>query len=251
MLLKEDTINIQNQLASFCRTGKIESIEGALSDRLPHYRRLVYNVMYGLLEKSFPVCKSILTEPEFKELVHTYLEKHDAKEPQVWKVPGEFYQFICKSEIKLLKKYLYLPDLLALEWSEILVFNREDRPIPTFSAFEFSNENVLVINPDFEMLDLNYPVHKGNWEEISGKKSKFILLAFRNLENKKVHYLEISSLHKMLIEFLISGRSIGESINQIQVEFGFDSISELEKSIETFLVKCLKQGFVLGVNNFE
>lgn len=250
MLLKDDTINIQNQLASFCRTGQIMSIEGTLPGRLPHYRRLVYNVMYGLLEKSFPICKSILTEPEFKDLVHAYLEKHDAKEPQVWKVPGEFYLFINQSENSIIEKYSYLPDLLALEWSEILVFNREDRPIPPFSAFEYANENVLVINPDFEILELNYPVHKGNWEEISGKKSKFVLLAFRNLENKKVHYLEISSLYKMLIEFLILGRAIGECINQIHAEFGFDSNSNLEKGIEDFLIKCFQQGFILGVYKF-
>lgn len=248
MLLKDETKNIQNQLASFCRTGNIESIQGTMPDRLPHYRRLVYNVMYGLLEKSFPVCKSILTEPEFKELVHTYLEKHDAKEPQVWKVPGEFYQFIRTSELILLKKYPYLSDLLALEWSEILVFNREDRSFPAFSPFEFANENRLVINPDFEILELDYPVHKGNWDEIFRKKSKFMLLAFRNPESKKVYYLEISSLHKMLIDFLISGRSIGESLNQIQEIFGLDSNSELEKSIENFLDKCVRQGFILGVD---
>jgi len=244
MLLKEDTIYIQKQLATYCRDGKLIDIEGARADRLHNYRRLVYNVMYGILEKAYPIVKSILSEPEFKFLVSTYMTEHDAQEPQIWKVPGEFYSFVKDYEFQLKKTYPYLLDLLLMEWMEIYIYNRKDKKAPEFKLENPGLHDILAVNQDYIIKSFSYPVFKGNYNEISGKKGNFLLLIFRHQESKKVHFIEISSLHVSFIDFLENENNLKNSIQKINSLY---KITDADESLISFIDKLYNQGFILGI----
>ncbi len=247
MLLKKDTIAIQKKLAKYCRDGKLVEIEGASADRLPHYRRLVYNVMYGILEQSYPISKSLLSEPEFKSLVDSYIILHDAQEPQVWKVPGEFYQYCVENPPLLLEEYPFLLELHELEWMEILVYNQEDKIIPEYNAIIPQESNVVVVNPEFEIRSFEFPVFKGQWDEINGKKGKYNLLIFRHNETNKVHFLEISTLHIELIELMQNGMILEEVFSKLNSKFNLEQVHDLNQLLLSFIEKLYLQGFVLGV----
>ena len=246
MPLKEETIFIQNELAAYCRDGEMRDITGADPERLRHYRRLVYNVMYGLLEKAFPVTKSIISESQFKSLVSKYMTEHDAKVSQVCLVPGEFYSFLEQSPPDVMTEFPYIMDLLKMEWTEILVHNREDKNIPAFNDELPSLNDRLIINPDFEILNLEYPVFKGDWERITLEKGGYRLLVFRNIESFKVHFIEISPLYSDLIEMLMDGLIFSEAIAKIISYYLLMDSGEVEQQIRKFVFMLKEKGFVLG-----
>lgn len=246
MLLKKETENIQNDLASYCRDGKMREIQGVRSDRLPHYRRLVFNVMYGLLEKAFPITTSILSEGEFKSLVTLYMTEHDAQEVEVWRVPGEFSDFLKVHPMELKLKYPFLSDLIEMEWTEILVYNMENAIIPEFSESVFSENNRLVLNPDRSFLTLSYPVFQKNRENIVNRKSNYYLLIFRNINTNKVHFMELSALHVRLFEYLGQGEIVKNAIEILRKEFNLTDEINAELVLMNFLLHLKTKGFVLG-----
>jgi len=76
-------------------------------------------VIYGIMEKAFPITHSILSISEFKSLVNDFFTKHDAQNPQVWKLPGEFFNFFESLETPVKTSYPFLNDLMRMEWNEI------------------------------------------------------------------------------------------------------------------------------------
>jgi hypothetical protein len=234
-------------LAYYCRDGDLVEIEGANKERLTHYRRLVYNVMYGILENAYPITKSLLSEPDFKTLVNGYMTRHDAQDPQVWKVPGEFCDFYRENPPKLIDDYPYLLDLLRLEWLEILVYNQEDAEIPENRKKTIEGNDNVVVNPDFELVHFEYPVYKGEWDDIEVLKGDYYLLVFRNIESKKVHFLDISALHVVMIENLEKISPLSKLITHVLASFNLLEEEELKEKLLFFVNKLYEEGFVLGV----
>lgn len=246
MLLKEETKAIQSQLANYCRSGKLIEIKGARIDRLPNYRRLVYNVVYGILEKAYPITTSIISTPEFKSIVNAYFTEHDSKTPQVWKLPGEFYRFFTTWNNELKSTYPFLQDLMFMEWVEILVFNRENRELPEITPISDPENDVLAINPDREILKLDFPVFRGKWGNLSDEKGDYRLLVFRNVETCKVHFIEMSAIHEVLITGLENGASFDSVCDLIFGQMNIDATGPFREKFLEFLRQLLEEGFVLG-----
>ena len=246
-LLKEETIAVQNALAQYCRDGKLIDIKGVKKERLHHYRRLVYNVMFGLQEKSYPILCSILSVPEFKELINAFNTKHDAQSVQVWKVPGEFYLFVKDFDSPLKLKYPFLVDLMYMEWMEILVYNRPDREIPKFKAQQPALKDFAVVNPDYDVIELNYPVHKGNYDDIFSLEGRYFLLMFRNVDSNKVHFVEVSALHKDFIEGMTAEAAMDDLIERLIKEYDLYNVPDLHAKLMAFVSKLYSDGFILGI----
>ena len=245
MLLDQDTYDLQKQLAEYCRDGKSVEIDGTRAERLPQYRRLVFNVMFGIVEKAFPIMRSILEEADFRKLVEIYLSKHEAQESQVWKVPGEFASYFQQHPPLLLEDHPYLIDLMKLEWMEILVYNRENREIMPYIRQELHNDVELVLNPECELVDFNYPVFRGSWDLMQGLKSTYHLMVFRNPFTFKVHFMEVSPLHIVLLEKLKKGKTVDEGIRFALDQFRIDDQNAGE-ILQTFILKLYSDGYILG-----
>ena len=247
MSLKRDTIEVQRKLATYCRDGELPQIEGADKDRLSHYRRLVYNVMYGIIENAFPITKSLLSEPDFKTLVSGYMTRHDAQMPQVWRVPGEFCDFYLENPPLLLDDYPYLLDLLKLEWLEILVYNQADSDLPENRKKTIEGNDNVVLNPDYDLVRFEYPIYKGDWEKMIELKGDYYLLIFRNVETKKVHFLDISPLHVLMIENFEKVTPLSKLISHVLASFNLGEEEELRDKLIFFVNKLYDEGFILGV----
>ncbi len=245
-MLDQKTIDLQNKLAQYCRDGKEVEIEGSRAENLPHYRRLVFNVMYGIVENAFPIMNSLLSDADFKKLVEVYMTNHNAQVPQVWRVPGEFYNYFRENPPLLLEDYPFLLDLMEMEWVEILVYNREEKNSDPHLQGSINSDSRLAFNPDHEILTLSYPVHKGDWENISTKKGSYYLLIMRNNQDFKVNFLEISVLHNNLIERLKKGSKVDEAISSVLSEFGLTETEGAMENLMNFITSLQEKGFVLG-----
>ena len=246
MSLKSETRQIQADLAMYCRDGKLPDLPGARSERLPHYRRLVYNVHYGLMEKAFPITLSRLGIPAFKVLISDFMLNHESASNQVWRLPGEFAIHCIDRDLEIKNDFPYLDDLLRMEWTEILVYNREDREFPEYSQNFPDSINAPALNPDMDIIDLDYPVFRGNWDDVKDKAGNYHLLLFRNKESKKVHFLELSSLHKKLIELWAGGMDMKTSTSGVIAEFGLEAREENFLRLDSFSRKLYSDGFILG-----
>ena len=247
MLLKSDTYNIQSKLAQYCRNGKAEEIEGTLPERLPHYRRLVFNVVKDALENTYPISFKFIDRKIWDEMVHQFFSSHACSDPQLWKMPEEFYHF-CREE-NYSEKYAlpYLNDLLFFEWLEVELYMMEDIEYPDFiQSGQWKNRKVA-INPEFRLVKLEYPVHIHQPGESIEKKGAYFLLIYREKESGKVQFINISVLHAFLIEnFEAAEKTLDEILNDILYIFGINDINLLQSEVAGFLEDLKSRGFVLG-----
>ena len=115
MLLKTETYQHQSKLAQYCRDGKPVSIPGTMEGRLPHYRRLVFNVVKDSLESAYPIAHSFIKEDDWEEMAYRFFSEHDCQTPQVWKLPAELCSYVMENQISDALKLPWLDELLWFE----------------------------------------------------------------------------------------------------------------------------------------
>lgn len=246
MLLKEETKNIQSQLSGYCRDGKIMPIQGASENRLPTYRRLVFNVIRDTLSQAYPISYEVLDREEWGNLVYEFFKEHNCQNHEVWKMPYELVEYVEATEyhIKLGKPYLL--ELLYFEWLEIEIHGHEDQEIEPFIPFTGDMSQTLVINPYIKIVQLEYPVHKLSHKELEANKGNYFIMIYRAVETDKVHFSELSNFSAHLISSLIS--------NNQRVDQMLDNIAEksniekeaLYSAARDFLNQMQEKGVVLG-----
>ena len=112
MLLKTETYNQQSNFAQYCRDGKEVALNGIIAERLPHYRRLIFNIVKDAMETTFPIAFKYIESEIWYEMIYNFFSRHKCSDPHVWRMPKEFVDF-CKTENYLTKYNLpYLNNLL-------------------------------------------------------------------------------------------------------------------------------------------
>ena len=250
MYLSNYTETQQSNFASFCKTNILQPIDGLTENRIHHYRRLIYAVIDDSLRSAFPLTENLLTEDDWKFLVDEFVAKHSSQSPQVWQMPYEFYQFIVKNEFKAKIIYPHLVDLLLFEWKEVELYMMEDlnEEIKNLSS-EYNSASRILINKEYEILQLDFPVHLKSPAEISKEDSgKYFVLIFRAKD--RVWFYDIAPVFVWLISELENGDN---PLSQI-IEDAAQLNSTVEKEIikQNFLkfIKTMhSKGFVLGFEN--
>jgi hypothetical protein len=250
MYLNNYTETQQNNFASFCKTNVLKPIDGLTDNRIHHYRRLIYNIIDDSLRSAYPLTEDLLQENEWKYLVDDFVAKHKSQSPQIWQMPYEFYQFIFKNEFEVKTKYPHLIDLLLFEWKEIALYMMEDKNVDLENlSLEIYNHSLVVINREFEILHLSFPVHLKPSGTISLEdKGIYNVLMFRAKD--KVQFFDLSPFFVWLIY------EIGNNINSIE-----QLIKKSEESNKNINCKIIKEnflkfiytmhskGFILGFKN--
>lgn len=243
-----ETLQYQKTLADYCRSGTLEKpLPGITPDRLPHYRRLVSNIFYDALERVYPIARRLLSEEEWEALVSDFSVKHDCTTPQVWRMPFEFYEFIKASDYAQTLKKPYLNDLLLFEWTEVEVYCMPDIPEPKARKTGNFKTNAMVFNPEYELLQLEYPVLMTTDEASLKEKGLYHLLIFRDYEDRSVHFINLSVFMAVFVACLLEDeplleKALKKTCNQLSVK-----ISEKEETqLEGFLESLKNQKFILG-----
>jgi len=247
MLLREDTYRIQSELAEYCRTGELKPIKGAKTDRLHHYRRLVFNVVNDSLETAYPITRDILSNEQWDDLVNDFFQKHDPKSPQIWKLPFEFYQYCLEKNYAELLKMEFLNDLLYFEWIEIEVHTMKDEEIPAFDDQGDLLESPVIINPEYRLLHLQYPVHKMPASELVQNKGDYFVVAYRHQDTLSVKFFELSALFGVVFEILAhNSLNARTALSSAAEMFNIDDEQELIQNSLPFLNDLVVQGIILG-----
>ncbi len=248
MLLKKETQDLQQELANYCRTGRgIPAL--TLAQRVPEYRRLIFNILWDTLETAYPICYKDLNKSQWKTLVHDFFSAYPNANPQVWRMPQELIFFLeAASDYPLLIEKPYLLDLLRFEWSEIEVFSMEDIDVCFDANVDWDKE--LVLNPHHEVLHLNYPVFEKIQQPMSDRIGNYFLLISRNLNTDKVSFYSLSVFSVLLFMELQEGESkLKLALHNVVTQQNLEYNEGLYNEARTVVEDWVKKGIVLGVKS--
>lgn len=250
MYLSNYTETQQNNFASYCKTNILNPIDGLTENRIHHYRRLIYGVIDDSLCSAFPLTENLLEENEWKFLVDEFIAKHNSQSPQIWQMPFEFYQFIDKNDYELKAKYPHLIDLLLFEWKEIELYMMEDKNDDLNNlSLDIYNHSQIVINKEYDILQLSFPVHLKSSNFISVEdKSNYYVLMFR--ANDKVLFFDLSVFFFWLIyEIENNNYSIEQIIQKVSESNKTITNKIIKENFLKFIYTMHSKGFILGFIN--
>ncbi len=247
MYLQTNTYKQQSDLAKYCRTNSYTKTLLVRTDRVHHYRRLVYNIIDDSLLAAFPLLYNLLTSEQWNNLVNDFFATHSCQSTQVWKMPGEFYDFVKSNDLQLKTIYPHLVDLAYFEWIEVEMFMMEDMEYPLFKTDGDWVKDKIAVNPEFRLLQLNYPVHIKNSQFITvAEKGQYFLLVFREKESGKVQFMDISAMYALIIENIIKGLTFYEILKELKGYLKFDNTDLMLKQLIPFFNMLKKKGFLIG-----
>lgn len=226
---------------------KRPDLPGVKYERLTEYRRLVRNVFDGTLRQAFPITSEVLSGIEWNQMVDAFMAQHPAQNYRVWKMPHEFYRFVSEMDFARIFNRPYLNDLLYFEWMEIEVFTMPDETLPLFETEGDFLRHRLILNPEFRLIELEYPVFKMAADEARKRKGRYFLLIFRHVESGAVRFVELSPflalLWQLLSETPLSGYDV---LLQLKEQLAFDDVQPMVKLALPFYKDMFVQGGILG-----
>ncbi|MGZ3905009.1 MAG: HvfC/BufC N-terminal domain-containing protein [Bacteroidia bacterium] len=246
-LLKKDTKEIQSKLADYCRTGELSLTTEVNQKHVHHYRRLVYNIIDDILESAFPIFFEFATGEMWDEMVNDFFSNHNCQTPQVWKLPGEFYEYAIEKDWAEKYKLPFLEDLLLFEWIEMDIHTMKDEVFPECKEEGDWLKDVVVLNPEYRILQTKYPVHITAPVNITeGNAGHYFILIFRQPETGNVQFLDISVLYALAIEKIEEEKTLPLMVDELQTTFSFPDKKVAQDHIITFLEDLKHKGFVSG-----
>ncbi len=247
MKLRKETIEIQEQLGAYCRTGIEQELPGITPGRIHHYRRLISNVVNDTLRTAFPITVAALGDETWLLLVEDFFSAGVPQTPQVWKLPLEFYQFHASRESGKRLNLPFLDDLLYFEWMEIEIHTMPDRPYPDFVNEGDLLKDTLAFNPEYEIVKLEYPVHTHPVREARELKGEYFSLLYRMPESGNVQFLNLSALNVYIITRLQEEKvPLNEIKNEIARVAGIESGRYLDDALTKFSGDLLERKMILG-----
>ena len=247
MSVEKSTYQQQSDLASYCRTGKLADNLAVNKERVHHYRRLVYNVVDDSLQSAFPLTVELLEEEEWDLLVDQFFSTHKNQSTQVWRMPQEFYQFYKETSNPVTEKYRFLNDLLYFEWKEIDLFMMEDRPYPRIQKVGDPLINKWAVNPESEMIKVEFPVHLKNASSIKPEdKGEYFILIFRDKDSGKVQFVDLSTFFALLIENISKGIPVMDFLEAASEQLKLGSIETMLTHTHPFINRLREKEFLIG-----
>jgi uncharacterized protein len=250
MLLKEKTKDLQSRLADYCRTGELALTSEVNQRHVHHYRRLVYNIIDDILETAFPIFHDYAPGDIWDGMVKEFFSRHNCQTPQVWKVPGEFYEYACRENWKEKFSLPFLEDLLLFEWIEMDIHTMKDEPYPAHRVEGDWLTDTVALNPEYRILTTQYPVHTTPPVHITEQqKGQYFILIFRQPESGSVQFMDISVLYALALEKIDEGKSLPAVVVELQGIFAFPDTEQACQHIIRFLTDLRTKGLVLGFRN--
>ncbi len=243
-MLKNETENIQHQLAKHCRSNADLPIPGAKHERLHHYRRLIYTIIEDAIESAYPIARSILSDNQWTEMIDTFVAEHNCQHPQLFRMPEEVIQFAIDKNYPLKFKIPHLIDVLQFEWAEIEIHSMKDEIIPEITLVNDLLNAHLKFSPYCQLLALDYPVHHLNKIDVANSQGEYFMLVYRE-ESGTVQYLELTALtHYVIVELSSGSSTLKNALDRVISEE--ENQTELYKLGVLFLKDLRAKGVLLS-----
>lgn len=246
-MLKPETKQIQENLGDYCKLNHNEDIKGAKKDRLHHYRRLIYNIIDDALENAYPITRKQLNDSQWKQIVDEFVQEHPCQNPQLYLMPGELIEFAQKKDYATKFNLPFLIDMLNFEWVEVEVHSMKNEKLDSYvNEGDYLNDKLYFI-PYFQLISLEYPIHRLKEIDIKNFKDVYFLLVYRQ-PNGTVQYTELNNLTTQIIhELYANDKSLLEALTPIII----GKVDEVRSSVINqsldFIYKLKKLGVILGI----
>ncbi len=209
--------------------------------QLAIYQNNVRGALQTSLAQVYPVCRKILGENYFKQLASVYIKKHPSKCHDLNLYGESFSGFIhlqCQ-QLSELKDFLYLNDLVQLEWLYHQVYYAAQSPVFDFLAFSQLSahqqaQSVFQLAPCLQFFSSDYPV-LSIWELNQDELNTQHTLNFTSekccifRKNNHIKLISINSKMYTLLSLIDSGKT-------------FDNLVQIDR--QNNLPELIKQGWI-------
>ncbi len=247
-MLRPDTIKIQKDMAMYCRSGKMQDIPGITEGRLPHYRRLVLNVVHGTITQAYPITRKVLSEKEWDYIFNNFFIEHDAQTPILWKLPYKFYLYVKDNNYDDEFNKPWLSELLWFEWLEIEVYMMPDENHGNYSESGDILNDLPVLNKDSRLIKLKYPIHLYPVEEVEKNKRDYYIFIYREQDSGTVRFVNLSVLYAFLFDNMLQDTTVPvvRLLPELAKALNLQEPETMKMQIEKFLKNMLNAGAILG-----
>lgn len=247
MSLLEQTYRNQSALASYCRTGILEDIQGINTENVTHYRRMVFNVIDDMLQSAFPLSHQLLKAREWQMLTHDFFSNHACQSPQVWYMPREFHEYLEQTRPEILNKYPVLMELLWFEWLEVELFMMEDHKID-YKTNGNPEQDLMVLNPEIHFQHFKFPVHLKKAKKITTTaKGDYYLCMHRMPESGDISFTDLSPAFVRLLELLAEKPQTAAAItDRLYAELKIEQTTEITAMCQDFILVAIASRLIIG-----
>ena len=173
--------------------------------RLKAYEELFFNNLQDFFSQLFPVCKQILGDLRWNEVVREYMIKHNAKTPLFHQLGEEFLLFL-ENEFSLLESDpTFLLELAHYEWVELALSVSEEVGLIVDDTQPIDLELHYELSPLAWLLAYEWPVHQlAKAFQPSEKPSETTtLLVYRTEDKQGNESVDFMSLTPLLYQWLL------------------------------------------------
>lgn len=228
----------------FCRTGELDPSLNIVPEKIQIYHELVRNNIEEVLYRAFPLTFHLLTQKQWNEMLDLYLAKEDFTAHSVWRLPQALVRVAMEQKWAERWNIPYLLDLLHFEWIEIEIDMMPDLPRGDFKKEGRILDDLLVLNPESQIIVYSYPVYEKNVLPREMKEGIYPVLVLRHPDTGEVHFIALSRFFLHVYEMLTehTGR---EALIQAAKTFQLNESKALSVG-EKFLIDLMDQQAIYG-----
>lgn len=203
------------------------------------YRELVYYRFLEVFEKAYPRFVKMITKEQLTTLIYDFL-KVGARTPILWKVSGEFQEFVVQNNTLEIP---FVADLLAFEFLEVQMYMRE---YSSLTKREFSLEECYTLSTEIELRHFTYPIHHPDFDAnpTAFQAGEFSLLFFYSEENEAILCEEISPFVEEFLLSLDIQTPLLTQVEQVASEYEIQT-QELLEILSPLLESFCERGIIL------
>ncbi|MEA1990435.1 MAG: putative DNA-binding domain-containing protein [Pseudomonadota bacterium] len=175
------------------------------SRRLKAYEELFFNNILDFFSQLFPVCKQVLGDSRWNQVVREYMIKHNAKTPLFHQLGEEFLLFLESEFSTLESDPKFLLELAHYEWVELALSVSEEVGLVVDESQSIDLDLQYELSPVAWLLAYEWPVHQlaKEFQPNSKPTETTTLLVYRIEDKQGNERVDFMSLTPLLYQWLL------------------------------------------------
>ena len=243
---------LQDDVEAFLREAGVEGedLEQMASlgaQRIEAYRALVHNRIRNTVDDFIPRCADRLGLDRLGADVAAFMDERAMQSPYLRDIPNEFVSWALPRWERDPEVPAYLPDLARHELLRLDVKNSpKGGESPTEEKIDL--EKPILVEGSAVVMRYAYAVHKlprARTDRTEPEQEDTCLIAFRG-QDQKTHYIDCKPWVAALIEGLIGGKTLKQSLFGALESVGMELNDDILSRTAVVLADFSDQGLLLG-----